>query len=351
MASSSTAASTHVSTSAGRTSKARSTGKTSGRATAHTTASADGGLPAKLDPRRVLIFRTVVRNGTIGGGARELGWTQPAVSQHLAALEKEVGTQLLLRSSSGVTPTEAGQRLFTHAESIAASLHAAEEELVEITSLRRGRVRFATFPSAAAVLLPPALERMSLDAAKVDVSFAELEPPDAIDRLVANDLDLALVFRYAGTDVEAEGTLEWTPVMEDRVLAVLPQDHPRAQDPDLTFADLRKEEWIAGCERCRANLLDNARTAGFRPRIRHSTDDATVVQRLVQHGGGIALLPEIAIEAAPCTDVVVRSLPDLQERTIGLVHRPGAAAIPAVAALRDALVSEASERSTTAALI
>ena len=61
-----------------------------------------------MDPRRLLIFRTVVRNGSIGAGARELGWTQPAVSQHLAALEKEVGTQLLLRSSSGVTPTEAG---------------------------------------------------------------------------------------------------------------------------------------------------------------------------------------------------------------------------------------------------
>jgi DNA-binding transcriptional LysR family regulator len=323
----------------------------SSKARIHNDPAAGEGLPSRLDPRRVLIFRTVVRNGTIGGGARELGWTQPAVSQHLAALEKEVGTQLLLRSSSGVTPTEAGQRLFTHAESIAASLHAAEEELVEITSLRRGRVRFATFPSAAAVLLPPALAHMSRDAAKVDVTFAELEPPDAIERLVANDLDLALIFRYAGTDVEAEGTLEWTPLMEDRVLAVLPQDHPRAQDPDLTFADLRKEEWIAGCERCRANLLDNARTAGFRPRIRHSTDDATVVQRLVQHGGGIALLPEIAIEAAPCTDVVVRSLPDLEDRTIGLVHRPGAAAIPAVAALRDSLIAETSDRSATAALI
>src|SRR5690625_1512382 len=89
-----------------------------------------------MDPRRLLIFRTVVRNGSIGAGARELGWTQPAVSQHLAALEKEVGTQLLLRSSSGVTPTEAGRRLAAHAEAIAAQLHAAEEELADITALR-----------------------------------------------------------------------------------------------------------------------------------------------------------------------------------------------------------------------
>jgi DNA-binding transcriptional LysR family regulator len=304
-----------------------------------------------LDPRRVLIFRTVVRNGTIGGGARELGWTQPAVSQHLAALEKEVGTQLLLRSSSGITPTEAGNRLFAHAETVAASLHAAEEELAQIADLRRGRVRFATFPSAAAVLLPPALAQMQEATAGVEVSFDELEPPDAITRLLGGDVDLALVFRYSGTDVDAEGALEWTPVLEDRVMAVLPKDHPRADDPDLTFADLADEQWIAGCERCRANLLANAQRVGFEPKVRHSTDDATVVQRLIQHGGGIALLPEIALEAAPSADVVTRSLPDLDDRTIGLLNRPGATAIPAVGALRSALIAEAADRSPCAALI
>ncbi|MGP9695405.1 LysR family transcriptional regulator [Brachybacterium sp. AOP25-B2-12] len=304
-----------------------------------------------MDPRRLLIFRTVVRNGSIGAGARELGWTQPAVSQHLAALEKEVGTQLLLRSSSGVTPTEAGHRLSIHAESIAAQLHAAEEELADITALRRGRVRFATFPSAAAVFLPPALARMSEVAPKVEVSFAELEPPDAIPALLDNELDLAMVFRYGCTDIDAEGTLEWTPLLEDRVLAILPREHPRAEDPELTLADLAKENWIAGCERCRANLVARAREAGFTPRIRHSTDDATVVQRLITHGAGVALLPDITLEASPSDQVVVRALPELVPRTIGLINRRGALSIPAVAALRDALVAETSERAVEAALI
>src|SRR5699024_3243335 len=172
------------------------------------------GLPppdtmADMDPRRLRIFRTVVRNGSIGAGARELGWTQPAVSQHLAALEKEVGTQLLLRSSSGVTPTEAGSRLALHAEAIAAQLHAAEEELADITALRRGTVKFGTFPSAAAVLLPPVLARLSETAPDLDVTFDELEPPDAVLALREGELDLALVFRYPCSDIDAEGTLEW----------------------------------------------------------------------------------------------------------------------------------------------
>lgn len=304
-----------------------------------------------MDPRRLLIFRTVVRNGSIGAGARELGWTQPAVSQHLAALEKEVGTQLLLRSSSGITPTEAGGRLAAHAEAIAAQMHAAEEELSDLMALRRGTVKFGTFPSAAAVLLPPVLARLAETAPDLEVTFDELEPPDAVPAVREGDLDLALVFRYPCSDIGDEGTLEWTPLMEDRVMAVLPRDHPRAQDPSLTLADLAEESWVAGCERCRANLLSSARRAGFVPKVRHSTDDAIVVQRLILHGGGVALMPETTLEAAPTADVVVRELPDLDNRMIGLLNRRGAQSIPAVAALRDALVAETNTRLTTAAMI
>lgn len=304
-----------------------------------------------MDPRRLLIFRTVVRNGSIGAGARELGWTQPAVSQHLAALEKEVGTTLLLRSSAGVTPTEAGSRLAQHAEAIAAQLEAATEELADLTALRRGTVRFGTFPSAAAVLLPPVLSRLRETAPDLDVTFEEIEPPDAIAKLREGELDLALVFRYPCSDVDAEGTLEWSPLLEDRVMAVLPQDHPRAEDPDLTLADLAEETWVAGCERCRANLISSARTAGFTPTVRHSTDDGVVAQRLVQHGGGVALLPETVLEATPVEEVVVRSLPGLDSRMIGLLNRRGAQAIPAVAAVRDALVAEAAPRSSSAVMI
>lgn len=302
-----------------------------------------------MDPRRLLIFRVVVRKGSLGAAARELGWTQPAVSQHLAALEKEVGTQLLLRSSTGVEPTEAGRRLAVHAEAIHSQLEAAGEELADLTALRRGTVRFGTFPSAAAVLLPPALARLHEFAPDLTVTFEELEPPDAIRALDDGEIDLAMVFRYPGGTVEEGGALEWTPLASDPVLAVLPAAHPRAQDPGLRLADLAEEQWIAGCERCRANLLSSARTAGFEPNIRHSTDDSTVAQRLIVHGGGVTLLPQIALEGYGCEQVIARALPDLQDRTIGLLNRRGAMAIPAVAALRDALVSVTREREASAA--
>ena len=304
-----------------------------------------------MDVRRLLIFRTVLRNGSLGAAARELGWTQPAVSQHLAALEKEVGTQLLLRSPHGVSPTEAGQRLSVHAEAIAAQLEAASAEIEDITALRRGSVRFATFPSAAATILPPALVTMRETAPGVDVRFEELEPPEAAQALRDGDLDLALVFRYPDSDIDAEGALEWTPLLEDRVRLVLPADHPRADDPTLTLADLSEELWVAGCTRCRAHLLSSAHQAGFEPRVGHSTDAAHVVLALIRHGGGAALLPAIALEGVSHDGLVVRDIEGVTSRTIGLMNRPGALRIPAVDALQEALRREAESRDASAVLI
>jgi molybdate transport repressor ModE-like protein len=93
-----------------------------------------------MDPKRMLIFRAVARAGSISGAARELGWTQPAVSQHLRALERSAGCALLLRGPGGVQLTEPGRVLLTRADAVAVQLHMAEEELVALSELRRGRV-------------------------------------------------------------------------------------------------------------------------------------------------------------------------------------------------------------------
>ena len=91
-----------------------------------------------MDPRRLVIFNRVVTKGSIGAAARELGWTQPAVSQHIAALEKDTGMQLVVRGSGGVTPTEAGARLAVHAAAITQNLEAAETEMNDLAALKKG---------------------------------------------------------------------------------------------------------------------------------------------------------------------------------------------------------------------
>lgn len=285
-----------------------------------------------MDPRRLLIFRTVARAGSISAAARELGWTQPAVSQHLRALERTAGCALLLRGAGGVELTEPGRVLLARADALAGQLHMAEEELAELTSLRRGRVRLAAYPSAAATLVPRALARLASRHPDVDAELTEAEPPEALAMLDAGDVDLALVFSYGDGPAGGPG-LVWRPVADEPVELVLGARHALATRRRLTLSDLADERWIAGCERCRAHAVDVCEAAGFTPAIRHVSDDYVVVQNLVAVGLGVTLLPRSALEAYRHPEVAVRQHPSFGRRTFGIVHREGADLVPATAAL------------------
>jgi DNA-binding transcriptional LysR family regulator len=284
-----------------------------------------------MDPRRLLTFRAVVRAGSISAGARELGWTQPAVSQQLAGLEREAGTPLLVRGPTGVVPTEAGAAVLRHADAVDAALRSAREEVDELVGLRRGTVRMAAFPSAAAVVVPAVAAELRERGTGVQLRVEEAEPPEATALVRSNAVHLALAFRYPGQGEEPD--LAWLPLTEDPVRIVLPAAHPGVEN----LADLRDEAWAAGCERCRANLLAACAAAGFNPDIRHVTDDYVAVQALVARGLAVSLLPEMALRATTFDGVRAHSDAALAPRTVGVLHRPGVERVPAVAAVLAAL--------------
>ncbi len=290
-----------------------------------------------MDARRLLIFRTVARAGSISGAARELGWTQPAVSQHVRALERSAGCALLTRGSAGVELTEPGRVLLARADAMAVQLHMAEEELADLTALRRGRVRLAAYPSAAATLVPRAVAGLRARHPEIDVDLTEAEPPEALALLGAGDVDLALVFSYDGA--RPEPPLVWRPLADEPVLLALSADHRAATRRRLTLADLADEPWIVGCERCRAHTMLLCAEAGFTPTVRHVSDDYVVVQNLVAVGLGVTLLPRSALDAFLHPGVRVREHPSFGTRTFGIVHREGADGVPATAALVRELAS------------
>ncbi|WP_137293998.1 LysR family transcriptional regulator [Nocardioides dongxiaopingii] len=291
-----------------------------------------------LDARRTLIFRAVARAGSISAAARDLGWTQPAVSQHLARLEREAGGPLLLRGPGGVTLTGAGAALLRRADVVAAELHAAAEELAALTHLRAGRVRLVAFPSAAATVVPDAIGALAAAHPEVEVGLEEAEPPEALVAVAAGDADLALVFGYDGAPVGL-GTLTWRPLLDEAVHLVLP---PGRRAPGRGgLATLAAEDWIGGCVRCRTHLVDCCEAVGFTPTIRHTTDDYVVVQNLVARGLGVTALPESALTAYRHPDVQVLALPALGRRHVGVAHRPGAELVPATAALVARIVAAA----------
>ena len=128
-----------------------------------------------LDVRRMRVLREVAQRGSFSAAADSLAYTQSAVSQQIAALEREAGTRLVERNARGVRLTDAGRALVEHADAILARLADAEAELEAIAGLRGGRLRMAAFPSAGATIMPEAIARFRDRHPAVELS---LEPAD-----------------------------------------------------------------------------------------------------------------------------------------------------------------------------
>lgn len=283
----------------------------------------------RVDPRRLLVLRQVARAGSMAAAARALDMTQPAVSQQVARLEREAGVPLVVRQGRGTALTEAGVLLVAHADAVADRLDAARHDLAALAGLVTGTVRVAAFPTAAAVLLPPALAALRRRAPALTVRFDELEPPEAERAVREGGADVGLVFRHTRDAAPPPGDLLCEPLARDPVRLVLPADRP----PPPALADLAAEPWIAGCPRCRAHLLRCAAAAGFAPDVRFATDDHVVVQRLVAQGLGVALLPGWALRASRHDGVTAAAVAGVDDRIVEVVLRPETRRVPAVVAL------------------
>src|SRR5215218_4649683 len=303
-----------------------------------------------LDVRRMQMLQAVARAGSVSAAARALGYTQPAVSHHIARLEEEAGTALITRLGRGVRLTDAGRALVEHADAVLTRLTAAEEELAAIAGLRAVRVRLAAFPSGSATLMAGALSRLRADHPGIEVSFAEAEPEDAIPLLRTGDLDLVLGFSYPAVGVRDGRDLDAIPLLRDPSHAVLHPDH-RAADGNgpVALTGLGEDTWIAGCERCRGHLLHLAGAAGFTPAIAYATDDYVTVQSLVAAGLGVTLLPSLALLAARREDVAVRTLAGDARRTVEVIVPAAERRPPAVEATIGALREAAGALAATPA--
>jgi DNA-binding transcriptional LysR family regulator len=296
-----------------------------------------------VDLLTLRVVRAVADTGTITAAAALLGYSQPAVSQHLRRAEARVGHPLVLRSGRGVALTEAGRRLAEHAVHVQAALDAARQDLDHLGGATSGRVRLAGFPSASSTIVPAVLSAVRASHPGLRVDYVEVEPPEALRLVRDGSADAALTFRHAGqelaADAEAPGpALRERALFVDPTLLVVPDDH--AFGPGDDFATLADERWIGGCPRCRGHLLATCTGAGFRPDVVLETDNALAVVGLVAAGLGVALLPQLSLQAAAVPPGVrLVPLPAALSRVIGVVHRRGAARVPSVRVLTDAVAA------------
>ncbi|WP_329335697.1 LysR family transcriptional regulator [Streptomyces sp. NBC_00663] len=292
-----------------------------------------------IEARHLRVLRAVAATGSFSAAGRELGCTQPAVSQQMKALESSVGTPLLIRSGREMRLTQAGEALVRHAAGILSGLTAAEEEVAAIAGLRAGRVRLVSFPSGSSTLVPTALAALRAAHPGTRVSLEEAEPPQSVEMLREGDCDVALAFRYEGA---TRGGDEWEdlvvrPLLRDRLVALVPERHRLARAGSVAIGDLAREPWIAGCPRCRGQLVEVCEGAGFTPRIDFATDDYPAVVGLVGAGLGVAVLPQLAIESVRPRGARTVTLEPAVRREIVALTLPDLAQVPAVAATLDRL--------------
>jgi DNA-binding transcriptional LysR family regulator len=261
-----------------------------------------------LTTNRLRILSEVAHRGSFSAAAEALSYTQSAVSQQIAALEAETGMALLERHPRGVSLTAAGQTLVGHAEGILARLDAAEAAVAAIAGLRGGRLRMASFPTAGATLMPLAIASFRASYPGVELTLEEGEPEEIVPRLRAGELDLALLFDFAGEIALPEG-MTLLELLEDPMYLALPRRHALASKAAVRLEDLGREAWIqtSSASPCARHVVRCCHAAGFEPSVTFETDDYQTVQGLVAAGVGVALIPELALSVVR-EDIVVRTL-------------------------------------------
>ena len=260
-----------------------------------------------LDSRRLGVLVEVARRGSFSAAAAELGYTQPAVSRQIAMLEAEVGTVLVRRVPLGAVLTDAGRLLVARAEAILARLADAEAELRALAGLEGGTLRFATFPSAAASVVPLAVARFRERYPEIELNIAMAEPDDSVPRLRAGEFDLALSHDRM---LNSSSGLELVHLFEDPMYVAMPVTHRLRHARSLSLSDFADEPWmLATTQSCPdARLfLRSCHEAGFEPQIAFQNDDYSAILGFVAAGVGVAVIPDMVCRGAR-EDVAIREL-------------------------------------------
>lgn len=291
------------------------------------------------------IVRAVGDTGSITAAAAALGYSQPAVSQHLRRLEGRLGVAMVERVGRGVRLTEAGRVLARHATAVTLAFDAAAEELAQLRGLRSGVVRLVAFPSASPVLVPRLIAALAASHPGLTLTYVEAEPPEAVEAIRDDHADIALTFSYPGDRDDPHRSsargLSVRSAGRDDLMLVLPASTPAVGH----LTDLADATWIAGCPRCRGHLLELCGRAGFEPRIGFETDNAVAVEGLVAQGLGVATLPRMALESFPLLPgVATAPLPAAEARRLHIVTAQAAERVPSLAAALAALRGVLAER-------
>ncbi|PZR09400.1 MAG: hypothetical protein DI536_22755 [Archangium gephyra] len=282
-------------------------------------------MKPELRSDRLAIFDAVVRHGGFSAAARVLGLPQSSVSQHVAALEQDIGTQLVDRSSRRLRLTEAGQSLAAHARTVLDALDASRAALQQLGSAVSGSLALGASDTLATHLLPPVLAAFRSAHPDVELRLDNRPSPTLAERVASRELDLAVVTLPLPPGSPQVSRLKQVPLVPQHDVVIAPPTHELASRQRVKLSELARHPLV---------LLD--RTTGSRawlerhfaaehlePRVVMEMSSLEVLKRLVALGFGVSVVPELAVRAeVSAKELVTRPLAGAERRMVGLLLPP-----------------------------
>ena len=299
-----------------------------------------------LEVRRLQVLAELDARGSFSAAAEALHLTQSAVSQHVAALEREVGLPIVERSTRPIGLTEAGHALVKHARVVLARLDDAEQELAQIAGRWRGRLRFGSFPTALTTFVPTAVTRFKEHQPEVTLTVIDDHLQRLLPRLKHGELDLALIYDHDALTHKPDDDLDRLHLLDDPFHAVLPTQHKLARNRRaIKLEQLAGETWIGGGPTSSwfQIVRNSCHQAGFEPTVAFTTDDYLAVQAFAAAGAGVSVIPALAVQH-PLPGVQIRTLASPPVRQISVARRAHGFRSPASLTMLDALKTAAAQQ-------
>ena len=272
-----------------------------------------------LSTTRLRVLVELAERGSFSAAADALDYTQSAVSKQVAALEREVGTQLVVREVRPVRLTAAGDALARHGRAVLEGLATAQAELEAIAALEAGRLRVGTYSSVGATLVVQAVAAFRKRHPGIQLTLVEAGRDKLVEDVRAGELDLAAVFDFPALGLRVDEGLESRHLLDEPHDLLLPPDHRLARKRKVAMADLRDEDWLfptLGPDSPTQKLFAaTCAAAGYEPRIVFRVNDCEMFQALVAAGVGVGFLPRLALHPVHPA-VVIKSVAEAPRRRI-----------------------------------
>jgi molybdate transport repressor ModE-like protein len=296
-----------------------------------------------IDVRRLRVLRALADHGTVAAAAEALHLTPSAVSQQLAALEREVGQPIVEKRGRGLILTGAGDVLLEHAHALFAQLERAEADVAAHGRGELGTVAVGAFPTALAAIAAPAAQALATTHPRLHLELLDVESPHCFAALIEERIDLAISMQSESAPAVDDPRFSRWPLLDDPLDAVLPHDHPLADRSAVALDALAAETWVGPSPgtSCLEVTLAGCAAAGFVPPLVHRTNDFATIMTFVAAGLGVALVPRLAQDRVPAGVAIVPLRGTPPARRVFAATRRGSEARPVLAATRQALEAAA----------